>query len=134
QVSDLVNSQVDNKTTAEIYANKILSRLNRDNDYLEGSGYLSTLVLNYFRYSIMGANSQEEINSTVEKEINHLLEVSDLETPRGQNVLSAIFMVLPKEQFGSLLEKYYSKANDLTCEITEELRANLAAHNMIIGN
>jgi len=134
QVSDLVNSQVDNKTTAEIYANKILSRLNRDNDYLEGSGYLSTLVLNYFRYSIMGANSQEEINSTVEKEINHLLEVSDLETPRGQNVLSAIFMVLPKEQFGSLLEKYYSKANDLTCEITEELRSNLAAHNMIIGN
>ncbi|MFA7616137.1 MAG: TlpA disulfide reductase family protein [Weeksellaceae bacterium] len=134
QVSELANAQVDNKSTGEIYTNKILSRLNRDNDYLEGSGYLSTLVLNYFRYSIIGATSQEEINSTVEKEIDHLLEVSDIETPRGQNVLSAIFMVLPKEQFGSLLEKYYSKANNLTCEITEELKSNLAAHNMTVGN
>src|SRR5690606_31351492 len=56
-------------------------------------------------------------------------------TPRGQNVLSSVFIVLPEEQFGSLLEKYYAKANSLTCEITDELKASLTAHNTIVpGN
>lgn len=134
QLSELANAQVDTKPMAETYMNKILGRLVNDNDYLEGTGYLSTLVLNYFRYSIIGATSQEDVNSTVDKEIEKLIEATDIETPRGQNVLSAIFMVLPKEQFASTIEKYYSKANSLTCTITDELKSNLAAHNMNAGN
>jgi len=135
QTNDLANAQVDGKPAAEIHKTKILGKLMTDNTYLEGSGLMSKLVLDYLRYSVVGATSQEEINSIVEKEIDDLLAKTDLETPRGQNVLSSVFLVLPQEQFASLLEKYYAKANALTCEITDELKASLTAHNTIIpGN
>src|SRR5690606_15715004 len=39
------------------------------------------------------------------------------------------------EQFSTLLEKYYAKANALTCEITDELKTNLSAHNnTVVGS
>ncbi len=135
QTNDLANAQVEGKPAAEIHKTKILNKLITDNTYLEGSGLMSKLVLDYLRYSVVGATSQEEINSTIEKEIDELLTDADLETPRGQNVLSSIFLVLPQEQFSTLLEKYYAKANALTCEITDELKASLTAHNTIVpGN
>jgi len=135
QTNDLAGAEVEGKPAAEIHKTKILNKLMTDNTYLEGSGLMSKLVLDYLRYSIVGATSQEEINSTIEKVIDDLLIKTDLETPRGQNVLSAIFLVLPQEQFATLLEKYYSKANALTCEITDELKATLTAHNTIVpGN
>src|SRR5690606_8933566 len=123
QANDLVSSQVENAAAAEIHRNKILTKLVNDNNYLEGSGLMFQMVMNYLQYAVMGATTQEEINSTVEKEIDDLLEKTDLETPRGQNVLSAVFMALPEGQFKTLLEKYYSKANSLTCEITDELQS-----------
>lgn len=135
QTNELANAQVDAKPAAEVHRNKILTKLVNDNNYLEGSGLMYKLVLDYLRYSIMGATTQEEINATVEKELDNLLEKTDLETFRGQNVLSAVFLVLPEEQFGPLLAKYYSKANALTCEITDELKTALTAHNnMTIGS
>ena len=135
QTNDLANAQIDAKPAAEVHKSKILNKLMTDNTYLEGSGLMSKLVLDYLRYSVMGATSQEEINSIIEKEIDDLLVKTDLETPRGQNVLSSIFLVLPQEQFATLLEKYYAKASSLTCEITDELKASLTAHNTIVpGN
>lgn len=135
QTNDLANAQVDAKPAADIHRNKILTKLINDNNYLEGTGLMYKLVLDYLRYSIMGATTQEEINATIEKEIDELLVKTDLETPRGQNVLSSVFLVLPAEQFGTLLEKYYSKANALTCEITDELKTALTAHNnMVVGS
>lgn len=134
-ISDLANSTFDSKMAADLHKEKILKHLVNDNDFLEGSGYMFKLVLDYLRASIVGATSQEQINTTIEKEIDELLVQTDLETPRGQKVLSTIFLALPQEQFGSLLEKYYAKANALTCEITDELKSNLAAHNSTtIGN
>lgn len=131
QVSELANAQVDGKLVADMYKNKILTRLTNDNNFLEGTGFMSKLVLDYLRYSIIGAQSQEEINTIVDREIEFLLEKTDLETSRGQNVLSSVFLVLPAEQFSSILDKYYSKANALTCTITDELKAALIAKNSI---
>lgn len=135
QVLELVNTQVDNKTFGDIQRNKILNKLVNDNEFLEGSGQMGQLVLDYLRYSIINATSQEQINSTIDQEIAVLLEKTDLETFRGQNVLSAIIAVLPAEQFAPILEKYYDKASALTCEKTEDLKTTLNAHNNLkVGN
>ncbi len=128
-ISDLANTTFDNKTAATFHKEKILTHLVNDNDYLEGSGFMFKLVLDYLRASIVDATSQEQVNKTIEKEIDALLEKTDLETPRGQKVLSTVFLTLPAEQFEPLLEKYYAKANALTCEITDELKTTLSAHN-----
>lgn len=130
QVSELAKANADTKSMAEIYNNQILNRLTNDNENLEASGQLGNLVLTYLRFSILGATSQEQINSILEKEIDHLLDKTDIETPRGQNVLTSVFEVLPKEQFGTLLNKYYSKVEALTCTITDDLKTNVLAHNM----
>lgn len=132
QVSDLASADVTEKNEAEIYRNKILNRLVSDNNYLEGTGFMPKLVLDYLRYSVMNANSQEEINSKIDSEIQILLDKTDLETPRGQNVLSSILLVLPQEQFESILSKYYDKATSLTCEITDDLKSKLTSHNSIV--
>lgn len=129
QTLDLVKTQIENPMAAEVHRNKILHKLVNDNDYLEGSGLMNQLVLDYLRYSIMNATSQEQVNQTIDQEINHLITETDLETPRGQNVLTSVFAVLPKEQFASMLEKYYEKANALTCEITDELQISLNTYN-----
>lgn len=134
-ISELANTQFDAKIAADIHKDKIQKRLINDNNYLEGTGFMAKLVLDYLRSSIYGATSQEQINTIIEKELDLLLEKADLETPRGQNVLSSVFLVLPSQQFSSLLEKYYDKANALTCEITDELKSNLSAHNnTVLGN
>ncbi len=135
QTAELANAQAETKEMGSVYQNRILNKLINDNDYLEGSGFMTQLVLNYFRFGIFGASSQNEINSIIDNEISKLIEETDIETSRGQNVLSAIFSVLPKEQFGSILEKYYQQANDLTCQLTDELKTNLSAHNITkVGN
>lgn len=135
QVSELANTQVENTPSVEVYKNKILNRLVTDNLYLEGSGLMPSLILNYLRFSIVGAASQEQINTIIEQEIDQLLVKTDLETPRGQNVLSSILVVLPVEQFTTLLEKYYTKAETLTCEITDDLKGKITAHKqMVPGN
>ncbi len=128
-LSDVANTQVDSKPAADIHKQKILNHLVNDNNYLEGSGFMFKLVMDYLRAAIFGSTSQDQINSLIEKEIDDLLVKTDLETPRGQNVLSSVFLVLPAEQFSTLLEKYYAKANALTCEITDELKSSLTAHN-----
>lgn len=134
-ISKLANSTFDTKISAETHKHRVLTRLVNDNNYLEGTGFMFKLVLDYLRASILGATSQDQINSTIEKEIDELLAKTDLETPRGQKVLSTVFLALPQDQFATLLEKYYAKANALTCEITDELKSNLAAHNgTTIGN
>lgn len=133
QISELANANVTNKNEAEIFKNKIGHRLVNDNNYLEGTGYLPKLVLDYLRYSIFESTSQDVINSTIDREINSLVEKTDIETARGQNVLSAVFAVLPKEQFGGILEKYYSKVDALTCEITDELQSSISSHNMALS-
>lgn len=130
EIKDLAATQFDSKAAADIHKLEILKHLVNDNENLEGTGYLSQLVLDYFRTSIVGSTDQKQINSIIASEVDVILEDTALDTPRGQNVLSAIFTVLPKEQFGDLLEGYYEKANALTCEITEELQSNLSAHNM----
>jgi thiol-disulfide isomerase/thioredoxin len=131
QINELANTNVEGKPAAQMHMHKILTRFVNDNHYLEGTGFMSKLVLDYLRYSIVGAQSQEEINQILEKEIDNLLVKTDLETSRGQNILSSIFLVLPAEQFSGLLSKYYSKASSLTCEITDELKTSLSAHNNV---
>lgn len=131
EISALTNSRIENPAAAEMHKTAILNRLVNDSDLLEGSGLFSQLVLDYMRSSTIGANSQQEINTRVDRDIQYLLDQTDIETPRGQNVLSAVFSVLPQEQFGGILEKYYQLANNLTCEITDDLKTRLAAHNIM---
>jgi len=131
-ITELANRPFEGKFAADRHKENLEKRLISDNDYLEGTGFMPKLVLDYLRAAIFGANSQEEINYTIEKELDDLLEKADLETSRGQNILSSVFLVLPSEQFSSLLEKYYAKANALTCEITDELKSNLSAHKSTI--
>ena len=129
KLSDLANATFEAKPAADIHKENIRKHLINDSNYLEGSGFMFKLVLDYLRASIYGATSQDQINTTIEKEIDDLLVKTDLETPRGQKVLSSVFLALPAEQFATLLEKYYAKANALTCELTDELKTSLAAHN-----
>lgn len=129
-IYDLANVNFDSPAVAEVHQQNILKHLMNDNANLESTGLLSKLVMDYLRTSIVGATSQQQINTTIKGEIDALLDKVELDTPRGQNVLSAIFNVLPAAQFGELLAPYYDKANALTCELTDELKTNLSAHNL----
>lgn len=130
QLNKLANVNFEQPEIARTHQQNILKHLMNDNTYLESSGLMGKLVMDYLRTSIVNATSQQQINEIIKTEIDTLLDKIELDTPRGQNVLSAIFHVLPAAQFGELLAPYYDKANALTCELTDELKLNLSAHNL----
>src|SRR5690625_6007045 len=107
-----------------------MQRLVNDNDNLESSGLLSRLVLDYIRASIFGSKSQAEIQNKVKVAIDQLIEQIIIDIPCGQYVLSVVFEVLLENQFGDLLAFYSDMVNALTCELIDELKTNLYAHNM----
>lgn len=129
-LNQLANTSFDNQESADNHKANVLYRLVNDNDNLEASGLLTKLVLDYIRASIFGSKTQNEIQTNVKIAIDELIEQTIIDTPRGQYVLSAVFEVLPENQFGDLLNSYYEKVNALTCDLTDDLKNNMYAHNM----
>lgn len=129
-LNELAHINFDTQETADAHKSKVMHRLVNDNDNLESSGLLAKLVLDYIRASIYGSKTQGEIQTKVKTAIDELIDQTIIDTPRGQYALSAVFEVLPETQFGDLLASYYDMVNALTCELTDELKTNLYAHNL----
>jgi len=105
-------------------ATEILKHIAKDDDKLEHSGYLPELIYAYINYQFaQNQNNKPEDNLTKATEI--LLEKGNIETERGQNVLSTIFSLVPEKNFPNFFTNYKSKVNSLTCKITDDLKSKV---------
>ncbi|MDO5614580.1 MAG: TlpA disulfide reductase family protein [Cruoricaptor ignavus] len=108
----LVNSAKNPQPSQE----EIVSFITNSNDYLETSTLLRPLLVSYLRNS--GAKGAE-------KSIDELLASVNLETPRGQTVMSELIEIFDMYSMTQLKDKYLTEAKNLKCTITDRLASTI---------
>ena len=99
---------------------EIIDFLNKSNEMLESSSLMRPVLVAY-----LNAGSK----STVAAEVDKLLKTLNVETPRGQTVLSELIEIFNTYGMQDLKDKYLTEAKNLKCTINERL-TNTIATNM----
>ncbi|WP_374445380.1 peroxiredoxin family protein [Epilithonimonas sp.] len=96
-----------------------LNFYSRSSEYLETSLLLKPSLINYLNAS----------KSNVEGGVDKLLEAVNVETPRGQTILSELIDIFNTYNMDKLKDKYLSEANNLKCTINDRLASTLKSNN-----
>ncbi len=134
--SDLVKYTVDleqltakaKKGLTEVEANQILNHIEKDDEKLERSSYLSELVFAYINYQF-SQNPNGMPESNLDKATTTLLDKGNIQTERGQNILSLIFNLVPENNFPEFYKKYKTQVNGLTCKVTDDLKNKVSGQS-----
>ncbi len=111
--------------------NDIIEHFKNAGEEFETSGLGRSMLYNYLKSSSAGAASQADWENKVDRAIQNLLDEVGEDTSRGQEILSATINFLNGYGITSLADKYMSKAESLTCEITPELKETIERNNNI---
>ena len=112
-------------TKKPITHDEIIDFLNKSNEMLEGSSLMRPVLVTY-----LNAGSSANVAADVDK----LLKVVNVETPRGQTVLSELIEIFDTYGMQDLKDKYLTEAKSLKCTINERLTKTIATNmNTEIG-
>ena len=112
-----------NKTA--ITHDEIISFLTKSNEMLEGSSLMRPVLVAY-----LNAGSSANVAADVDK----LLTSVNIETPRGQTVLSELIEIFDTYGMQDMKDKYLTEAKNLKCTINERLTKTIATNvNTEIG-
>lgn len=104
---------------------EIIDFLTKSNEYLESSSLLRPVLVAY-----LNAGSTATVGSDVDK----LLKAVNVETPRGQTVLSELIEIFDTYGMQDLKTKYLTEAKSLKCTINDRLTKTIATNmNTEIG-
>lgn len=105
---------------------EIINFLNTSNQFLESSSLLKPILM-VFLTNTNKANLGEEVDK--------LLQKVDVETPRGQTILSELIEIFNVYNIKDLKEKYLNEAKGLKCTINDRLNSTLKSNlNTRIGS
>lgn len=102
-------------------ANTITTHFVNDDDKLEQSGMFNDLVFAYINAKLSSAGNQNIENNLINA-TEEILEKTDIQTTRGQNVLTSILTFVPEKDYPNFHKKYVDKVNGLTCKLTDQLK------------
>ena len=109
----------------------ILNHIEKDDEKLEQSGLMSDLIYSYINTKFSSAPNSTNADDYLILVTNELLEKGNIETARGQNILSMILNMAPEENFPKFFDTYKSKVQALTCTITEDLKGKFTPKTTI---
>lgn len=109
------------KTTAkkEITHDEIIHYLSNSNDMLETSSLLRPILIAYLNIGP---------STNVANDVDKLLKAVNLETPRGQTILSELIEIFDTYGMADLKEKYLTEAKNLKCTINDRLSNTIATN------
>lgn len=108
-----------------VTANEIIDFLTKSNDMLESSSLMRPVLVAYL-------NSGSSAN--VPADVDKLLNAVNVETPRGQTVLSELIEIFDTYGMQELKDKYLTEAKNLKCTINDRLSKTIATNmNTEIG-
>lgn len=114
------NQRFSNKENAsQLKQEDYLNFFSKSSEYLETSLLLKPALINYLNAS----------KSNVEGAVDKLLETVNIETPRGQTILSELIDIFNTYNMDKLKDKYLTEANNLKCTITDRLASTLKSNN-----
>lgn len=100
---------------------EIIQFIAGSNEFLETSSLLRPVLVAY-----LNAGSSSEIS----KDVDELLAKVNLETPRGQTVISELIDIFDAYGMTEMKERYLAQAADLKCTITDRLAQTIASNKM----
>lgn len=95
---------------------EVIGFFSNASEYLETSGLMRPILLDFLK--------QTEPNA-LESSIDKLLTAVNLESPRGQTVLSELIEIFDMYSMESLKNKYLAQAQGLTCTINDRLSGTI---------
>lgn len=104
---------------AEFKPQDYIDFFSKSNELLETSTLMKPALINYLNAS----------KSNVEGGVDQLLTSVNVETPRGQTILSELIDIFNTYSMEGLKQKYLKEANGLKCTINDRLSATLKANN-----
>lgn len=109
------------KTTAkkDITHDEIIHYLSNSNDMLETSSLLRPVLMAYLNVGP---------STNVANDVDKLLKAVNLETPRGQTILSEFIELFDTYAMADLKEKYLTEAKNLKCTINDRLTNTIATN------
>lgn len=109
------------KTTAkkDITHDEIIHYLSNSNDMLETSLLLRPVLMAYLNVGP---------STNVANDVDKLLKAVNLETPRGQTILSEFIEIFDTYAMADLKEKYLTEAKNLKCTINDRLSNTIATN------
>lgn len=109
------------KTTAkkDITHDEIIHYLSNSNDMLETSSLLRPVLMAYLNVGP---------STNVANDVDKLLKAVNLETPRGQTILSEFIEIFDTYTMADLKEKYLTEAKNLKCTINDRLSNTIATN------
>ncbi|MBO6200919.1 MAG: redoxin domain-containing protein [Chryseobacterium sp.] len=108
----------------ELKPEDFINFYSRSGEYLETSTILKPSLINFLNVS----------KSNVEGNVDKLLEAVNLETPRGQTIMSELIEIFNTYGMDKLKDKYLSQANNLKCTINDRLASTIQSNkNTEIG-
>lgn len=113
------NKFLSNNSSKKNSQEEIINFIDKSNDLLETSSLLRPILVSYLN---VGGNSN--INSSVDQLINKL----NIETPRGQTVLSELIDIFDAYDMAELKNKYLSQAKNLKCTINDRLASTIKSN------
>ena len=106
-------------TKKAISHEEIIDFLNKSNEMLEGSSLMRPVLVAY-----LNAGSSANVSADVDQ----LLKVVNVETPRGQTILSELIEIFDTYGMQDLKDKYLTEAKNLKCTINERLTKTIATN------
>ncbi|WP_034690824.1 TlpA family protein disulfide reductase [Kaistella palustris] len=98
---------------------EIIDFLTKSNDMLESSSLLRPVLVAYLNVGP---------NTNITSDIDALLKAVNVETPRGQTILSELIEIFDAYDMKDLKEKYLTEATNLKCTINDRLSATIATN------
>lgn len=105
----------------EATTEEIKQFLTNSGDYLETSSLIRPLLVEYLNKSSTGG--------AVEKGIDELLTSVNVETPRGQTILSELIDIFDVYGMPDMKDKYLAEAKNLKCTINERLTSTIESNS-----
>ena len=106
---------------AQLTSQDFIDFYSKSGEYLETSTILKPSLINFLNIS----------KSNVEGNVDKLLEAVNLETPRGQTILSELIEIFSTYNMDKLKEKYLTQANNLKCTINDRLASTIKSNKNI---
>lgn len=113
------NKFLSNNPAKKVTQEDIVNFIDKSNDMLESSSLLRPILLSYLN---VGGNTN--VNASVDTLINKL----NVETPRGQTVLSELIDIFDVYDMNEFKTKYLTLAKNLKCTINDRLASTIKSN------
>ncbi|GGF09475.1 Thiol-disulfide isomerase or thioredoxin [Chishuiella changwenlii] len=113
-------------------ANAIATHFTNDDERLEQSGMFNDLVFAYINTKLSSSGSQN-VENNLTNATEEILAKTDIQTTRGQNVLTSILSFVPEKDYPNFHKKYVDKVNGLTCKLTDQLKKRVGQSTTKVG-